>query len=543
MATKSSENQEKPVTCRYSLLDEPLIGTRLAANGQPRAFTLPGLLVALQREEVRDFPALRPHQRHPWHAFLVQLAAIALHRAETSEPFTDEAAWRDALLALTPDDPDGTAWCLVSPPDRPAFMQSPVPGEAIEKWTNRLVAPDELDMLVTSKNHDLKAARMSSSRPEDWLLALISLQTQDGAMGAPNKAISRVNSGYSCRCAVGAVPKGNWGRRWRRDIAVLLEHREETIELYGLRQDGISLVWMVPWDGRNSLSFDALDPFYIEICRRVRLKACDSDIVAYATGSKVERINAKQLKGVTGDPWIPIHIDKDVSALNIGSGGFNYRLSSKLVFGSGTYRQATAQALREDDGAEGIVILAQGVARGQGKTEGYFERRIPLSNKIRKMMIRHQTDQLAARASQRVDSIGQMRNVLRSALVLLFENGNEKKEDREKKQANAKAASYLRGFEAGEDHRFFTDLNIEIEADDPDQARLDWLVALAQRAEALLKSAFKTGPRNNEQRYRARAAALSRFHGTLRGEKSPLPDLANYYRKQKQQKETADDAA
>lgn len=58
-----------------------------------------------------------------------------------------------------------------------------------------------------------------------------------------------------------------------------------------------------------------------------------------------------------------------------------------------------------------------------------------------------------------------------------------------------------------------------------------------------MKSAFKTGPRNNEQRYRARAAALSRFHGTLRGEKSPLPDLANYYRKQKQQKETADDAA
>jgi CRISPR system Cascade subunit CasA len=529
------------VTCRYSLLDEPLIRARLVADGEPRSYTLPGLFVALQADEVRDFPALRPHQRHPWHAFLVQLAAIAMHRAGTTEPFATDTAWRDALLALTPDDPDGAAWCLVSPPDRPGFMQPPVPGEAVEKWTNHLVAPDELDMLVTSKNHDLKAARMARSLPDDWMLALISLQTQDGAMGAPNKAISRVSSGYSCRCALGVAPKGEWGRRWRRDVAVLHEGRVEIIDMYGLKDDGIALVWMEPWNGNDMLSFGALDPFYIEVCRRIRLTLNSNGIIAHTSGSKKERIDAKDLKGVTGDPWIPVHVDKDPSALNVGISGFNYRLASKLVFGDGTYRQPLAQALREDDGKEGIVILAQGVARGQGKTEGYHERRIPLSRKAR-LFLRTEPDRLGKIAGERVSNIGDMQRVLKSALVILFDNGVTKQRGKEKETPSEKKAKfYSRNFEAQEDHLFFTDLNTEIEADDPDQARLDWLLAMKDRAETILKRALDAGPRCGEQRYRARAAALSRFERNLRGESSALPDLAQYYRDQKLQKETIDD--
>ncbi len=73
------------MTLRYSLLDEPLISARLAADGSRVHLSLPALFVALAGDQVRDFPALRPHQRHPWHAFLVQLAAMALHRAGQTE--------------------------------------------------------------------------------------------------------------------------------------------------------------------------------------------------------------------------------------------------------------------------------------------------------------------------------------------------------------------------------------------------------------------------------------------------------------------------
>jgi hypothetical protein len=48
------------VTLLYNLLDEPLIRTRLVADGQPRSFSLPGLFVALGQDAIRDFPALRP---------------------------------------------------------------------------------------------------------------------------------------------------------------------------------------------------------------------------------------------------------------------------------------------------------------------------------------------------------------------------------------------------------------------------------------------------------------------------------------------------
>ena len=66
---------------QFSLLTEPLIRYRRASDGMTVRASLPQLFVALTADEVRDYPALRPHQRHPWHAFLVQLAAIALHKA------------------------------------------------------------------------------------------------------------------------------------------------------------------------------------------------------------------------------------------------------------------------------------------------------------------------------------------------------------------------------------------------------------------------------------------------------------------------------
>jgi len=74
------------VALSHSLLNEALVRWRCVARGDLQRSSLPDLFAAMARDEVRDFPALRPHQRHPWHAFLAQLAAIALHRAGQSRP-------------------------------------------------------------------------------------------------------------------------------------------------------------------------------------------------------------------------------------------------------------------------------------------------------------------------------------------------------------------------------------------------------------------------------------------------------------------------
>ncbi len=422
------------------------------------------------------------------------------------------------------------------PQDNRAFMQPPVIGEKLDGWKNRIAAPDELDMLITSKNHDLKAARMANNAPDDWMMALVSLQTQEGVLGAGKYGISRMNGGFASRPALGAVPNGHWGRRWQRDIGLLLENRRDTVERYGLKDDGIGLVWLVPWDGAKGLAFSALDPFYIEICRRIRLTLLGERIIARATGSKVARIAAKQLNGQTGDPWAPIDVSA-AKALTITARGFDYKLVTELLYGSGKYQHCVAQTLTPDDGTQGIVILAQRVTRGQGKTEGYHERRIPISPKVRRLLMERKTDQLAAVAGKRVQAIARMRSTLWSALAALFDNGAG--EDRFSDGAKDKANTFAKPFEAGEDHRFFAELNAEIEAADPDAAYLRWLLGMVERAESTLRFAFDAGPRSGEQRYRARAAALSRLHGTLRGEKSPLPALRDHYRERNLQKETA----
>lgn len=512
---------------RLNVLDEALIRWRCVMRGDVHRSSLPELLTAMVADSVRDFPALRPHQRHPWHAFLAQLSAIALHRAGQDEPWIDASDWRTALLALTPDDPDGAAWCLVAPPERPALLQPPVPGERVDDWKNVLHAADELDMLVTSKNHDLKAARAHRADPDDWLFALVSLQTQEGFLGAGNYGISRMNGGFASRPGVGVAPVGAWGTRWLADVRTLLAQREAIADQQGYTADnGHALLWLLPWAGTESLGMATLDPLYIEICRRVRLAANGERLIARVTGSKAARIVAKDRNGVTGDPWTPIDAAEG-KALTVSGAGFEYKLMAELLTG-GRFTQGVAWRLDGWPRDARLQLIAQAAVRGQGKTEGYHERRVPISLKLRGLLAGPQRVTVAEMAKQRIAAIAALRKLLWSALAILFANGDG---DDRNDSISDKAGRFARPFEQGEDARFFDDLTLEAEAEDAERhaLRVQWLLGLVERAERVLEQAFEAGPRCAMQRYKARAAALSRFHGALRGPKPVLPDLAQYY--------------
>jgi len=521
-----------------NLLDEPLLHYRRSDTGERFATTLPELFVAMAQDHVRDFPALRPHQRHPWHAFLTQLAAIALHGAERTEPFATPAEWRSALLALTPDDSDGAAWSLVSPIRRPAFMQAPEPSGSISGWKNCLVAADELDMLVTSKNHDLKAARMSRSTLEEWVYALISLQTQEGFLGAGNYGISRMNGGFASRCGVGIHPNAEWGARWQRDVIALTRGRDTLIDSFGFSAiRGHALLWTIPWDGGASLSFTSLDPWYIEICRRCRLVKASENLNAFVIGSKVSRIAAKELNGITGDPWLPVN-GVEAKALTIGGRGFDYKLAAELLLGS-KFTKPTAQMWLPSDDLEGVYLLAQGVARGQGKTEGYHERRIPVSRTIRRAFLAKSTDELAKLANDRIAAIAEVRKMLWASLAVLFGNGAKDESGKDKDASDAakdRATLFAQPFEAQCDQHFFSELIEEIEESDRNAVRNQWLLTLAARAETVLQSAFVAGPRSGQLRYRAQSAALGRLRSMMHGSK--LPALAQALKSQKQNPST-----
>ena len=138
-----------------NLLVDPLIRVRRRA-GAIDTLSLPELYAALAADGVAAFPALRPHQRHAWHAFLAQLAVIAIHRGGGTR-FPDTASeWRTLLRSLTRVFEHDEPWHLIAAdPARPAFMQCPALG-GLGAYRTVKATPDDLDLLITSRNHERK---------------------------------------------------------------------------------------------------------------------------------------------------------------------------------------------------------------------------------------------------------------------------------------------------------------------------------------------------------------------------------------------------
>jgi CRISPR system Cascade subunit CasA len=497
-------------------LEKGLI-TVMGRAGRFGLMTLPGVLAALAYDEVTGFPALRAHQRHAWHSFLVLLAAIALHRADLTKPPETEAEWRALLQRLTPDYPGDEPWTLVTPIDQPALLQPPIPSGNLAELKNRIATPDGLDMLVTAKNHDLKQAVMIEAAAEDWLFALVTLQTMEGFLGAGNYGISRMNGGFANRAAVSLAPPGGPAAQWRRDLQQILALRGKLGGMDYAPRGGLALLWLAPWDGTGPLRQDALDEYYIEICRRVRLCSERGRLVAHAGSSKAPRV-VPTPGGVTGDPWSPVVVEKDgtIKSLTVNGSGLGYRRIVECMF---NVTKAPLQRDSADDATEGLHILARALVRGQGKTEGYHERRIPLSRKRRFGLREIATDKAAQAAHDRVELAGLVQNqVLRWALLSLFQNGPDKIDPRDK-DSQRKAELFLKRFDVAVDRDFFPDLWIEMDEDDADkrdQLRGVWVRKLRALAERLLEQAEHEAARSSRRHFRAVVRAQDRLSSAAR---------------------------
>ena len=263
----------------HNLLVDPLIRVQLR-EGRAARWSLPQVYSGLVADQIVAFPALRPHQRHAWHAFLCQLGAVALHRAGLQGTVDTDDEWRELMRGTTPEFTDDQPWCLVvEEPIEPAFMQSPSDLSTFRGWKR---TPDDLDILVSAKNHDIKQTVAVHGSPEDWLFALIDLQTMGGYLGRGNQPIARMNGGYSSRPCVGLAPaEGGSGAHFIFDIRRMLAGRDALLEAYPdyFRADrGVALTWLQSWDGTDALDLRALDPYFIEVCRRVRLSSSDGPL-------------------------------------------------------------------------------------------------------------------------------------------------------------------------------------------------------------------------------------------------------------------------
>lgn len=391
-------------------------------DGQVQVVDLAELLALYAADRVDDLPFLRPHQRAPWHSFLVLLAALALHRAGLVEPPTDPARWRHLLRALTPDWPDDEPWRpVVDDLTRPAFLQPPVPKGTTDPYKNLVATPDDLDVLVNSRNHGLKQALAAMATPATWLAALVSLQTTGGFLGSGNYGIARMNGGFATRPSIGLVPEGGPGRHWWRDVQVLLAKREwffGRVDEF-LPEGGLALLWCLPWDGETSLGLDQLDPWFIEICRRVRLKTDRAGaLVAWTSRSEATRIAAKTYNGNVGDPWTPIRLT-DGAAYNTRP---TYEVISAVLFDQGAWLRPLLLDWHAELDPPVMTARFDVVIRGQGVTEGHWLREVRFEGQKQRsfLMIQAERDRAAELARQMVEDVRNLRGkVVRIALLTL----------------------------------------------------------------------------------------------------------------------------
>ena len=503
------------------LLRDPLIRVRLD-TGVVEGTSLPAVYAALVEERVAAFPALRPHQRHGWHAFLAQLAVVALHRAGRRSPPTEVESWCDLLQSLTPEWEDGEPWHLVvENPTLPAFMQTPAP-EGLEAYRKTKETPDDLDLLVTSKNHDLKQRVADGASPEDWIMALVNLQTMAGFTGRGNYGIARMNGGYSSRPCLGLAPSGGGlGAHVFFDVDRMLEHRDQLLEEfedYYQHQGGLALLWTEPWDGKSALRLRDLDPYFLEVCRRVRLVRGSGSITARTAPSTTARIAAKTVNGNLGDFWTPVR-KKDAAALSISPVSFRYdRLADLLLQDRKLFKLPAAMSAPE--GADDLwKLVARGMASGQGKTEGYHERMgvVLHGRTVRALFGSEDTGlTLAKIAEALIKEIAEVQQALRLGVAVAASGGKEASEltkaDREQ------AYPFGRRLDGIADAWFFSELQDRYLATDAEQPalRARFARSLIDTARKLLKEAVEALPGSAVHRYRARARAFRSFEGWLR---------------------------
>jgi CRISPR system Cascade subunit CasA len=272
-------------------------------------------------------------------------------------------------------------------------------------------------------------------------------------------------------------------------------------------------LWLEPWDGVTAIPFEQLHPHYIEICRRIRLGLAHGQVTCRAAGSASPRIRgAAELKGNTGDPWMPVGADG--KGLSLSADGFSYRKLAELLHPAKFQLPILAKA-GGNEPQEDLVWVARSICRGQGKTEGYHERRIPLSRKALATLATRQ-ETVADIAESHVMALNELRLAFRAALCSMTE-GTPGKAATDKVTPARFAEPWLARLEREAEEDFFEDLWDEAGAEETERSRIliEWLKRQRLRGQQLLIEAAGSMPQPVTRRYKALAQAQIAFRGKL----------------------------
>ena len=506
-----------------NLLTDPVFRVR-TPEGVSVA-SLPELLALLGEDRVESLPGLQRHQEDAFHIFCCYLAGAVLSRGQTSNPCQSADYWCAGIRALTRNEggTDDSGWVLVvDDPESPAFMQPPVSSKEVfaRDYKPDATTPDKLDILITSKNHDVKKSRAINADTEAWIFALISLQTTAGLLGkgsggGMNRGISRMNSGYGSRPRVGWQPNARTGAQFGRDVSALEAIRTTLLQApHPYAENGKILLWIHPWDGSGSHALSDLDPFFLEVARRVRLRSLVDGIQAWAAGSAANFIAGDEMAGNLGDPWIPIN-QRTNGALTVPESGLTPELLRNLIFGEGFTPGAMQGAHSSPNGGWFTVSV---LVRGQGRTDGFHSTsiRVPEKQRIALFGGGPARDHLALLSKKGLDAASAVHyKALRPALFSLMEGGPESialDKTEIAKWVDHAASSFALNWNPG----YFDWLWSVVDMPNDDEAIRPWFSQLYRLAQEALTDAAERAPQRHGRSYRAKTKAQGLFFGSLK---------------------------
>ena len=172
------------------------------------------------------------------------------------------------------------------------------------------------------------------------------------------------------------------------------------------------------------------------------------------------------------------------------------------------------------------------MVRGQGKTEGYHERTIPVRHKLKTAMLRRNSadlDNIGAISQARISDVGKAQRILSHAIQIFAARGEQ---DRISPEHRERARIWLNRLDEIVDATFFDDLQDEFETapDHRNAIRHRWLLndedrsGIINHARSLLYEAEDSLPCPSIHYYKARENAEGLFEGRMRGN-GGFPDL------------------
>ena len=164
---------------------------------------------------------------------------------------------------------------------------------------------------------------------------------------------------------------------------------------------------------------------------------------------------------------------------------------------------------------EDMFLVARGMARGMGKTQGYYERVVPLRHRTTMRIMSAAGERLLGDISKsRIDQIGKVQAALRHAISVYLAGGDNKAGD-------PRARVWANRLDEAVSVSFFKDLQDEFEADSEDERdRIRdkvWGPKVYEAALDILRDAQAALPCKAIRRYRAQVASDSVFRGRMTG--------------------------